>query len=70
MQLTTGYQWFWSKQKFLNRKYLMNEMYEDFQEGNPWNPPEERDPFMESCDTQCLIGVAQVYVQCIAYLVS
>jgi len=64
-QLETGYIWFWSKDKFTNRKYVMQEMYEDFQNGEDWNVPPERDPFIESADTECMVGVCEVYIKCI-----
>ena len=68
-QLDTGYIWFWTKEKFINRKYVMCEMYEDFQNGEDWQVPRERDPFIESADTDCLIGVSEVYIKCISFMV-
>ena len=68
-QLDTGYIWFWTKEKFINRKYVMCEMYEDFQNGEDWQVPHERDPFIESADTDCLIGVSEVYIKCISFMV-
>ena len=69
-QLDTGYTWYWPKQKFVRRKYAMQEMFEDFQNGDEdWKVPVERDPFVESPDLECLVGVAQVYLQCVSYRV-
>ena len=34
--------WIWSRKKFLNRKYVMQEMYDNFQEGEEWDPPAVR----------------------------
>ncbi len=69
-QLDTGYEWFWTRQNFINRKYRMLEMYEDFEEGESWDVPPERDPFLESPETECLIGTVEVYLTCIAYQVN
>ena len=69
-QLETGFEWFWSREKFVNRKFVMDEMYEDFQEGEDWQVAPERDPFVESPDTECLIGTVEIYLQCVAYRVS
>jgi len=69
-QLQTGYSWFWSKGKFINRKYAMSEMFDDFEEGEDWQVAEEKDPFIENPDTECLIGVTEVYIQCVTYLVE
>eukprot|EP00111_Clytia_hemisphaerica_P004193 TCONS_00011996-protein len=67
-QLETGYTWYWEKEKFLRRKYSMQEMFEDFQNGDDaWKVPAERDPFIESPEKECLVGVAQVYLQCVSY---
>ena len=68
-QLDSGYEWFWTRQKFINRKYVMQEMYEDFESGESWDVPAERDPFVESPETECLIGTAEVYLKCVAYMV-
>lgn len=69
-QLDTGYEWFWTRQKFINRKYVMQEMYEDFEAGESWDVPPERDPFVESTETECLIGTAEVYLKCVAYMIE
>ena len=43
--LQSGLEWLWSRTKFINRKYLMQEMYQNFEEGEEWQLPDERDPF-------------------------
>ncbi|PIK46734.1 putative kinesin-like protein KIF28P [Apostichopus japonicus] len=60
----------WDKDKFTRRKYLMQEMYQNFQEGEDWQLPDEKDPFTESPDTQVQIGSAHVYLQSLAYLIE
>ena len=37
--LVTEHEWMWSRNKFLNRKYLMQEMYQNFVEGEDWDLP-------------------------------
>lgn len=69
-QLDTGYIWFWTKQKFINRKYVMQEMFEDFQNGEEWKVPVERDPFLESPDTESLVGVCEIFMKCITYMID
>ena len=68
-RLDSGYEWFWTRQKFINRKYVMQEMYEDFEAKEHWDVPAERDPFIDSPETECLIGTAEVYLKCVAYMV-
>ena len=31
--------WLWSRGQFLDRKYLMQEMYQNYVEGEPWTLP-------------------------------
>jgi hypothetical protein len=67
--LQSGLEWMWSRTKFINRKYLMQEMYQDFEEGEDWELPDERDPFTESDSTEIMIGCVEVYLESIGYMV-
>ena len=69
-QLESGYVWFWSKDKLINRKFAMEEMYQKFQNNEEWNLSDECDPFTEPPETECLIGATQVYLKSLAYMVS
>ena len=40
--LISDIEWIWEKNKFINRKYLMQEMYQNFVEGDDWETPEVR----------------------------
>lgn len=48
----TGLEYLWDKQKFVNRVFLMREMYEKFSEGSldPSTLPDEEDPFWDPVD--------------------
>lgn len=37
----------WDKDKFTRRKYLMQEMYQNFQEGEDWQLPDVREPMKD-----------------------
>ena len=37
--LETNLQWMWPKEKFINRKYVMQEMFENYTEGDEWQLP-------------------------------
>lgn len=38
--IETKHEWIWPKVKFMNRKYVMQEMYNDFLDGDdPWDLP-------------------------------
>lgn len=33
-------EWIWDRNKFLNRKFLMQEMYQNYVDGDDWDVPE------------------------------
>ena len=43
--LENGTEFIWPKEKFLNRLYLMKEMYNNYEDEDDWDLPEEKDPF-------------------------
>ena len=47
----------------------MQEMYQNYEDGEEWMLPDERDPFTESQDTEVLIGCVDVYLESIGFLV-
>ncbi|XP_068088038.1 kinesin-like protein KIF28P isoform X2 [Hyperolius riggenbachi] len=57
--------WIWSKSKFINRKFLMEEMYQRFLEGNI-NLDRECDPFWDPVELIHL-GSAHIWLQSLAY---
>jgi len=69
--LTNGNEWVWDKNKFINRKYIMQEMYQNFTDGDPdWQVPKEKDPFWEAPDSEVLIGSVHLYLQSLAYKIE
>jgi len=69
--LENGTEFIWPKEKFLNRLYLMKEMYNNYEEeDDDWDLPEEKDPFQEDLNQEICIGTAQVFLQPIAYMVE
>jgi len=36
---STGQEFFWSKEKFLDRLFIMKEMYQNREEGEEWDLP-------------------------------
>lgn len=38
--LDNGYSWIWSRNQFLDRKYRMQEMYQNYVEGEQWDLPQ------------------------------
>ncbi|KAH3720478.1 hypothetical protein DPMN_063377 [Dreissena polymorpha] len=64
----SGNDWLWDRNKFINRKYIMQEMYANFVDGDEnWDLPQEKDPFWEPADCEKLIGTCHVLLQSLAY---
>lgn len=68
--LQSGAEYLWSRSKFINRKFVMQEMYQDYEDGDDWQLPDEKDPFTESPDAESLIGCVEVSMQSLGYVVS
>lgn len=68
--LENGTEFVWPKEKFLNRLYMMKEMYNNYEDDDDWDRPDEEDPFQESLDTEIHIGTVQVVLQPLAYNVE
>ncbi|XP_035212141.1 kinesin-like protein KIF28P [Stegodyphus dumicola] len=68
--LETGVEFEWPKDKFLNRMYVMKEMYQNYESGEEWDVEEDRDPFIEDLDAEVRIGSVQVFLQPLAYMVE
>lgn len=67
LDLESGVQWFWNRQKFFNRKYIMQEIYQNFVNGEDWKVPQEQDPFYDDPEAPFLIGTASVYLGALAF---
>ncbi|XP_068795434.1 kinesin-like protein KIF28 [Struthio camelus] len=66
---TTNQVWVWSKAKFINRKFLMEELYQRFQEGEDTHVNQDSDPFWDPVEVVHL-GSAHVWLQSLAYCVQ
>ena len=54
---------FASKDEFMNRKFVMQEMHQDFLDGEvTWDKEFEDDPFFNSLTNASLLGYAHVYI--------
>ncbi|XP_069105023.1 kinesin-like protein KIF28P isoform X2 [Argopecten irradians] len=61
-------EWMWDKNKAINRKSLMQEIYQDFVSGEEnWDVPKEKDPFWEPSDQEILIGSAHLHLMSLAH---
>lgn len=67
---SNGLQYEWPKEKFMNRFYLMQDMYESFEEGENWKVVEGEDPFAESLEDPVQIGTSSLYLKSLAYLIE
>ncbi|CAB3998979.1 kinesin KIF28P [Paramuricea clavata] len=66
--LLNGNSWLWDRGKFMNRRYLMQDLYQKFLDGDAGvaNIPHEEDPFWEPPE-DTLVGTANVFLQSLAY---
>ncbi|XP_063685490.1 kinesin-like protein KIF28P [Bolinopsis microptera] len=63
--------WLWDRNKFINRKYKMLEMYQGYvDEDADWDLPQDIDPFYETVASHVLIGQAQIHLKCLTYLIG
>lgn len=58
--------WIWSKAKFINRKFLMEELYQRFLDGEDSHVVQEDDPFWDPVQV-VHVGSAHVWLQPLAY---
>ncbi|KAK9411839.1 Kinesin-like KIF13B, partial [Crotalus adamanteus] len=62
----TNQVWIWSKPKFINRKFLMEELYQQFLNGDDLQVDKESDPFWDPVEAIHL-GSAHIWLQSLAY---
>ncbi|VDD90619.1 unnamed protein product [Enterobius vermicularis] len=61
----------WDKNRFLNRYYGMEEMYQNFLDGDTeWELSKDRDPFYESPNTEFPIASATVFLKSLAFMIE
>ncbi|PVD36027.1 hypothetical protein C0Q70_02997 [Pomacea canaliculata] len=70
INLETKHEWVWSRQKFLNRKYIMQEMFQNFQEKESWDLPPEKDPFLDDIEEEHHIGSAKLWLKPLSYMIE
>ncbi|XP_023565958.1 kinesin-like protein KIF28P [Octodon degus] len=58
--------WIWSKAKFINRKFLMEELYQRFLDGEDSHVARKDDPFWDPVEVIHL-GAAHIWLQSLAY---
>ncbi|XP_066216242.1 kinesin-like protein KIF28P [Saccopteryx leptura] len=58
--------WVWSKAKFINRKFLMEELYQHLLDGEDSHIAQEDDPFWDPVEVVHL-GSAHIWLQSLAY---
>lgn len=65
--LLNGNTWLWERGKFMNRRYLIQDLYQKFLDGEDISKiPKEQDPFWEPTE-DVLIGSANVFLQSLSY---
>ncbi|GFO20644.1 kinesin-like protein, partial [Plakobranchus ocellatus] len=63
--LLNGNTWLWAHGKFVDRKYMIQDMYQRYLDGEDIHSiPKEEDPFWEPTE-DILIGTADIFLQCL-----
>jgi len=62
----TNYVWLWEKSTFINRKYLMQELYELWVDGETLDQDQSKDPFWDPPEDMFL-GSVYIYLQSLSY---
>eukprot|EP00794_Sanderia_malayensis_P003504 gene3504-4004_t len=68
--LANDNEWLWDKNKFINRKFIMQEMYQNYSDDDEWQVEEEKDPFWEPADADVMIGTVLVYLSSLGYKIE
>jgi hypothetical protein len=63
VNVETGTEFEWTKENFLDRLYLMKEMYQNYEANDEWEVPLEKDPFYDDPSMDVLIGTTQLFLQ-------
>ena len=66
---TTLFVWLWSKAKFINRKYLMQELYELWIDGETIETDQHKDPFWDPPE-DIFLGSVYLYLQSLSYQID
>ena len=71
LDVDTEASWLWSRNRFLNRKYVMQEMYHAKMDDQPdWDREQDADPFFEPLDAELRIGFVNLWLKSLAYMVE
>lgn len=69
-QVDTKHEWMWSRRRFLDRRCIMAEMYDNYEDGDEWDLPQDKDPFYDDPKADFHIGSVKVWLQSISYLIE
>lgn len=67
IDLETDLEWVWTRETFFNRKFVMQEMFEKFEDDEDWERSVATDPFADPPEAQIHIGSVKIWLQSLAY---
>ncbi|XP_066281577.1 kinesin-like protein KIF28P [Branchiostoma lanceolatum] len=65
----TNQVWMWSKAKFINRKFLIEELYQQYMEEGKLDVEQANDPFWDPVE-DVFLGSAHIWLQSLAYRIQ
>ena len=56
----TRHEWVWDRNKFIDRKCIMAEMYDKYEDGLEWQLPQVMKTFFDKLSQKCYIDAKEV----------
>ncbi|KAL4229280.1 hypothetical protein ACF0H5_012320 [Mactra antiquata] len=66
----TKHEWIWTSNKFLDRKCIMSEMFDKYEDGKDWQLPQDKDPFYDDPAAHTQIGCVKMWLQSLSYMLE
>lgn len=68
--VNTKIEWYWDRKTFINRKCIMSEMFDKFEDGEQWELPQDKDPFYDDPKADFHIGSVKVWLKSISFMLE
>ncbi|XP_060555492.1 kinesin-like protein KIF28P [Ruditapes philippinarum] len=66
----TKHEWIWDRNKFIDRKCIMSEMMDKYEDGLEWQVPQDKDPFYDDPKADFHIGSVKMWLQSVSYMIE
>ncbi|WAR06090.1 KIF28-like protein [Mya arenaria] len=66
----TKHEWIWTRAKFLDRKCVMSEIFDKFEDGEEVQLTQDKDPFYDDPKADFHIGSVKMWLQSVSYMIE